>query len=142
MLDVDGLSHKGNITKKAVVIRFEEGYSFGVCAYEEPFPQEMTYVQSGYTGFNSAAQQRAGAAFRLARAVDAADGGIEWYAEDNSLIAGVDVLTCKILGWKNIVNKRYSSMVNGYKGSYSQDRYTLTLTAPDGTVRTYKSGSK
>lgn len=55
----------------------------------------MTYVQSGYTGFNSAAQQRAGAAFRLARAVDAADGGIEWYAEDNSLIAGVDVLTCK-----------------------------------------------
>ena len=126
VLDVDGLSHKGNITKKAVVIRFEE----------------MTYVQSGYTGFNSAAQQRAGAAFRLARAVDAADGGIEWYAEDNSLIAGVDVLTCKILGWKNIVNKRYSSTVNGYKGSYSQDRYTLTLTAPDGTVRTYKSGSK
>ena len=142
VLDVDGLSHKGNITKKAVVIRFEEGYSFGVCAYEEAFPQEMTYVQSGYTGFNSAAQQRAGAAFRLARAVDAADGGIEWYAEDNSLIAGVDVLTCKILGWKNIVNKRYSSTVNGYKGSYSQDRYTLTLTAPDGTVRTYKSGSK
>ena len=91
VLDGDGLSHKGNITKKAVVIRFEEGYSFGVCAYEEAFPQEMTYVQSGYTGFNSAAQQRAGAAFRLARAVDAADGGIEWYAEDNSLIAGVDV---------------------------------------------------
>lgn len=142
VLDVDGLSHKGNITKKAVVIRFEEGYSFGVCAYEEAFPQEMTYVQSGYTGFNSAAQQRAGAAFRLARAVDASNGGIEWYAEDNSLIAGVDVLTCKILGWKNIVNKRYSSTVNGYKGSYSQDCYTLTLTAPDGTVRTYKSGSK
>ena len=142
VLDVDGLSHKGNITKKAVVIRFEEGDSFGVCAYEEAFPQEMTYVQSGYTGFNSAAQQRAGAAFRLARAVDAADGGIEWYAEDNSLIAGVDVLTCKILGWKNIVNRRYSSTVYGYKGSYSQDRYTLTLTAPDGTVRTYKSGSK
>lgn len=142
VLDVDGLSHKGNITKKAVVIRFEEGYSFGVCAYEEAFPQEMTYVQSGYTGFNSAAQQRAGTAFRLARAVDASNGGIEWYAEDNSLIAGVDVLTCKILGWKNIVNKRYSSTVNGYKGSYSQDRYTLTLTAPDGTVRTYKAGSK
>ena len=138
VLDADGLAHGGNLTKKAVVIRYEEGYEWGVCAYEEAFPATMTYTQSGYTGFNSAAQPGAGKPFRLARAVDTANT-IEWYAENNELIAGIDALTCGLFGWKNIVGGRYSAQINGYQGKYGANRTTLTLTAPDGSRKTFGS---
>ncbi len=140
VLDADGLAQSANITKKAVVIRYAKGYEWGVCAYEEAFPAQMTYTQSGYTAFNSAAQAGAGSDFRLARAVDKAQS-IEWYAEDNSLIVGVDALTCAVLGWKNIVDGRYSAFINGYEGVYADDRQSLTLTAPDGSSKTFGAGN-
>ncbi len=138
VFDVSQLSSKGRITKKCVVVRYETGYDWGVCAYNEAFPAEMTYVQSGYTGFNSAAMSSATSPFRIARAKDIPDG-IMWYAEDNSVICALDILTCKILGWLNIVDGKYSSVIKGYTENYSSSRYSLTLTAPNGATKTFKS---
>lgn len=138
VLDVDAYQNGGEITKKAVVIRFEEGYYFGVCDFEEDFPTQFTYTQSGYSGFNSAAQTKAGKPFRIARAVVYKDA-IKWLAEDNSLIMGIDKLSCSLFGWKNIVGGLYSAFINTYSSSYSQDRYSLTLTAPNGRSMTFQS---
>lgn len=138
VLDVDAYQNGGEITKKAVVIRFEEGYYFGVCDFEEDFPTQFTYTQSGYSGFNSAAQPQAGKPFRIARAVVYKDA-IKWLAEDNSLIMGIDKLSCSLFGWKNIVGGLYSAFINTYASSYSQDRYSLTLTAPNGRSMTFQS---
>ncbi len=138
VLNVDGLSSGTPITQKAVVIRFEEGYYFGICNFKENFPTQFTYTLSGYSGFNSAAQPKAGKPFRIARAV-VADGGIKWMAEDNSLIMGIDFLSCGIYGWENIVKGAYSAFIDTYSSSYTADRYSLTLTAPDGNTLTIKS---
>lgn len=131
VLDVDAYQMGGTITKKAVVVRFEEGYYFGVCKYNEDFPTQFYYTQSGYSGFNSVAQPKAGKPFRIARAVVYKDA-IKWFAEDNSLIMGIDALSCGIFGWANIVGGVYSAFINSYSYTYSSDRYSLTLTAPSG----------
>ena len=116
------------------MIRFEHGYLWGVCEYNEDFPQEFTYTTAGYTGFNSVVRDEALKPFELARAVDINEG-IAWYSENNKLIAGIDILSCKILGWENIPNGKYSAFINSYKARYSNSRYTLTLTSPNGVSR-------
>lgn len=138
VLDVDAYQMGGTITKKAVVVRFEEGYYFGVCKYNEDFPTQFYYTQSGYSGFNSVAQPKAGKPFRIARAVVYKDA-IKWFAEDNSLIMGIDALSCGIFGWSNIVGGIYSAFINSYNHTYSSDRYSLTLTAPSGRTLLIKS---
>lgn len=138
VFNVDALTIGGQITEKCVCIRYEEGYEWGVCAYEEAFPAQMTYVQSGYTGFNSAAKNAKQTSYRLARAETSAQG-MKWYAEDNSLISAIDALTCKVYGWKNVVSGQYSTVVEGYSGKLSSSNYVLTLTANDGEVRVFKS---
>lgn len=140
ILDVDAFQNGGTITKKAVVIRFEEGYYFGTCDLKDDFPTQFIYTQSGYSGFNSVAQPQAGKPFRIARAVVYKDG-IKWFAEDNSLITGIDVLSCAIYGWDNIVGGLYSPFINTYGHSYSADSYSLTLTAPSGQLLTIQSSA-
>jgi hypothetical protein len=136
--DADATFGDGKITKKCVMIRFERGYLWGVCEYQDDFPKEYTYSTSGYSGFNSVTRNEAFKPFELARAVDVNEG-IAWYSENNKLIAGIDVLTCKILGWENAINGKYSAFINSYDAKYSNNRYTLTLTAPNGVSKTIYS---
>jgi hypothetical protein len=138
VFDPSELHANGNITKKCVSVRYEKGYEWGICEYSENFPSSFTFTQTGYTGFNSAAMDTAKSPFEAARAVDGSNA-IYWYAEDNTLLAAIDVLTCKTYGWKNIVNGKYSAFISGYTTTYSSDRYTLTVTAPDGTTYKFKS---
>lgn len=125
------------VTKKCVIVRYEQGYDWGICEYDEYYPTSFTYTQSGYSGFNSAAIEKKGQ-YRLARAVDTSSA-IYWYKENNELVSGIDVATCKAIGWKNMVNGQYCSKMNGYEEKFSSDSYTLTLTAPNGSTKTFKS---
>ncbi len=125
------------VTKKCVIVRYEQGYDWGICEYDEYYPASFTYTQSGYSGFNSAAIEKKGQ-YRLARAVDTSNA-IYWYKENNELVSGIDVTTCKAIGWKNMVDGKYCSKMDGYETKFSSDLYTLTLTAPDGSTRTFKS---
>ncbi len=128
-------------TKKCVVVRYEKGYDWGVCEYEEFFPTTFTYTQTGYSGFNSVAQTAKGQPFRLARAIDTKDA-IYWYQENNKLISAIDFLSCKVIGWKNKKNGMYCSTMEGYEENYSSNGYTLKLTAPDGSTKTFKSSKR
>lgn len=129
---------QNNTTKKCVVVRYEKGYDWGVCGYDEDFPESFTYTQSGYSGFNSVAQKNGENQYRLARAVDTSNV-IYWYAENNTLLSAIDAITCKVIGWKNIVNGKYCSKMENYNEEYSNDNYTLTLTSPSGKTRTFNS---
>lgn len=140
VFDPSELHQDGIITKKCVSVRFEKGYLWGICAYEENFPTSFSFVNSGYTGFNSAAMDTAQKPFQLARAENKSDG-IYWYGEDNKLLSAIDIITCKVFGWKNIVNGQYSYIINGYDANYSSDRYEMSLTAPDGSVMKFSSSA-
>lgn len=131
VFDPSAINTNGEITKKCITIRFEEGYLWGICEYEEALPETFNYTVSGYTGFNSAAMDNTTSPYEIARAKDI-NGGIAWYAENNKVIAGIDDLTCMAYGWKNIVNGKYSAFVEGYSAAYSSDKYTITITAPNG----------
>lgn len=136
--DPDATFSDGKITKKCVMLRFEHGYLWGVCDYHQDFPEEYTYTTAGYTGFNSVARDDVYEPFELARAVDISEG-IAWYSENNKIIAGIDVLSCKILGWENAPNGNYSAFINSYDAKYSNSRYTITLTSPNGVSKTFYS---
>jgi hypothetical protein len=129
---------QNNTTKKCIVIRYEKGYDWGVCDYEEDFPTIFTYTQSGYSGFNSVAIKSGENNYRLARAVDTSNV-IYWYAENNTLLSAIDAITCKVIGWKNIVNGKYCSKMDSYVEEYTDDNYTLTLTSKNGQTRTFHS---
>ncbi|MBQ8751393.1 MAG: hypothetical protein IJZ30_07150 [Alphaproteobacteria bacterium] len=128
-------------TKKCVVVRYEEGYDWGVCEYEESFPSSFTYTQTGYSGFNSVAQSSKTSPFRLARVVEKSNA-IYWYQENNKLISAIDFLSCKEIGWKHIKNGKYCSLMDGYQEDFTNNSYTLTLTASDGTSKTFKSSKR
>lgn len=128
----------GNITKRSVVIRYEKGYLWGVCDYDEFLPQTFTYSTAGYSAFNSVAKEDKNSDYELARGVDV-DGGVFWYSENNKVISALDELSCKVMGWKNIVSGNYSVFMDGYSGKYSNNGYTLTITAPDGSKKVFNS---
>ena len=136
--DVNASFSDGNITKKCVMIRFEHGYLWGICEYNEDFPVDFHYTTAGYSGFNSVIRREVSAPFELARAVDIPEG-IVWYSENNKMIAGIDVLSCKILGWKNVVNGKYSAFINSYTAKYSDNNYTITLTSSNGVAKSFYS---
>jgi hypothetical protein len=127
-----------NTTKKAVIVHYEHGYEWGICEYNEAFPAIFTYTQSSYSGFNSVAKRGSDAAFRLARSVDT-DSIIFWYSEDNTLLSAIDALTCRVIGWKNIVDGKYSSKMDDYKQDFIDNNYILVLTSPNGETKTFSS---
>ncbi|MBR5599108.1 MAG: hypothetical protein IKW39_03610 [Alphaproteobacteria bacterium] len=126
------------VTKKCVIIRYEEGYDWGICGYDEFFPSDFTYTQSGYSAFNSLAYNKQDNSYCLARASDEKEA-IYWRKEDNTIIAAIDYFTCKIIGWKNSPNGKYSYKMTPYSEEYSDTNYTLTITAPNGSKKTFKS---
>jgi len=131
-------NNSGHITKKCVLVRYEQGYEWGICDYNVSFPSSFTYTKSTYTGFDSAAKKTANDSFQLARS-QPSDSKILWYDENSKLISGIDALTCKIYGWENIVNGIYAATVNGYSVQYGSDSYTVTVKAPDGMIKTFSS---
>lgn len=130
--------NSGNITKKCVLVHYEQGYEWGICEYAETFPAFFTFTQSTYDAFNSAAKSSETADFQLAKAVDSANN-IIWYDSMNKKISGIAAITCKIYGWENIVNGSYASTIDSYTSQISDDGYTITLTAPNGKKKTFSS---
>jgi len=126
-----------SITKKCVLIHYEKGYEWGICAYSENFPTSYTFTETTYDSFDSAAKRSASDEFELARTVESTTS-ILWYNDSNRRINGIDALSCGINGWENIVDGIYASEIIGYNAEYNND-YTITLTAPDGSSKTFSS---
>ncbi len=135
VFDQAALTQGGAITKKCVLVHFEKGYYWGICAYDKAFPTEFTFTTSDFGSFDSAAKKNASSAFQLARAVETT-ANIIWYDENNRQISGIDALTCKIYGWANVVDGHYASAVSGYS-ILSKTDYSLVLKAPDGSTKTF-----
>ena len=131
----------GDITKKCVLVRYEEGYDWGICAYEDAFPKAFTYTESSYGAFNSAAKKTKNSPFELARATET-NSAILWYDGNNGELSGISGLECFILGWKNQYQGKNSYKIDGYGESLSDDRYTLTLTAPNGQTHVFNGKVK
>ena len=131
----------GDITKKCVLVRYENGYDWGICAYEEAFPTTFTYTESDYGAYNSAAKKTKESAFQLARAIETTSA-IIWYDRNNEELSGISGLECLILGWKNQYKGKNSYKINTYTESLSSDKYILTLTAPNGTTHVFNGKDK
>lgn len=129
---------QGKITDKAVVVHYEKGYEWGVCAYSADFPSSFTYTETSFDNFNSVAKKDATSSYQLARAVDS-KRSILWYDANNKQINGIDALSCMILGWENKDGDNYVSPVAGYSAEYSDNAYTITIKAPSGKTKKFSS---
>ena len=112
VFDPAALNQGGAITKKCVLVHFEKGYYWGICAYDKAFPTDFTFTTSSFGNFDSAAKKDASSAFQLARAVETT-ANIIWYDENNRQIA-----------------------VNGYT-VVSKTDYSIVLKAPDGSTKSF-----
>ena len=137
VFDTEAIKKKEKITKKCVLVRYEKGYEWGICAYDDAFPSTFTYTATTFNGFDSAAKKDGETSFQLARTVQS-DADIRWYDEHNNQISGIDALTCKFKGWANMVDGVYASEIIGYSATSSSD-YSLTLKAPNGQTKTFSS---
>ena len=131
----------GSITKKCVLVRYEKGYDWGICAYEDDFPKTFNYTETDYGAFNSAAKKTKESAFQLARVTETTSA-ILWYDDNNDELSGISGLECLILGWKNQYNGKNSYKIENYGESLSSDKYTLTLTAPNGATHVFDAKAK
>ncbi len=131
----------GDITKKCVLVRYEKGYDWGICTYEDDFPRTFTYTESDYGAYNSAAKRTKDSPFELARATETTSA-ILWYDGNNDELSGISGLECLILGWKNQYNGKNSYRIESYGESLSADKYTLTLTAPNGATHVFDGHNK
>ena len=129
---------RGALAEKCVMVHYETGYEWGICGYNEDFPSSFTYTASAYKEFNSVAKHSANDSYQLTY-VQELTSSILWYDANNKLISGIDAVTCKIYGWPHIVDRKYASMFKTYGGNYSNNNYSLTITAPSGATRTFNS---
>lgn len=131
-------SGKGALAEKCVLIHYQTGYEWGICKYNEDFPSSFTYTASTYSGYTSAAKHSAKEAYQLTY-VEELTSSILWYDANDKLISGIDAVTCKVYGWPHIVDRVYASMFKTYQGKYTNNNYTLTVTAPSGASKTFNS---
>lgn len=131
----------GDITKKCVLVRYEKGYDWGICTYEDDFPKNFTYTESDYGAYNSAAKRTKDSPFELARATETTSA-ILWYDGNNDELSGISGLECFILGWKNQYQGKNSYKIGNYGEALSADKYTLTLTAPSGATHVFDAKAK
>lgn len=129
-----------SVTRRAFVFRWEKGVTYAVCLYETLLPKssDFTYKADTYSGYNSVGYDASASNhWQPARGADDMDA-IRWYRSNGSLMSGIDkALTCKIIGWKNIVGGQYALTIPGY--SYTIDGYNITVTAPNGSKVTFNS---
>lgn len=138
VFDQAEIENGGSITKKCVLVKYENGYDWGICEYEDDFPTSFTYTETFYGAFNSAAKRTVNSAFELARVAETTSA-IMWYDSENGEISGIDGLTCRFYGWKNKYNDKFSSKIDGYHSQVSNGNYTLKLIAPSGATRVFNS---
>lgn len=129
---------KGALAEKCVLIHYETGYEWGICGYNEDFPSSFNYTASTYGSYTSVAKHTAQDAYQLTY-VQELTSSILWYDANSKLISGIDAVTCKIYGWPHVVDGKYASMFKTYSGQYSNNNYTLTITAPNGAAKTLNS---
>ena len=130
-------SKDGIMVPKSFV--WEDGVTYAVCDYETMLPNnnEFKYEISSYSGFNSVGYNKNGSKWQPARGSDDNDA-IRWYDSNSSLISAIDkAVSCKAIGWKNIVNDKYSLIIPGY--TYTINGYEITVTAPNGEAVTFNS---
>lgn len=131
----------GKVTRRAFVFNWEDGVSYAVCDYEMVLPdsQEFVFKQDDYSGYNSVGYDKNNSTnhWQPARGVDSNDA-IRWYFSNGALMSAIDkALSCKVLGWKNIVNGDYALVIPGY--TYEINGYDITVKAPNGQTVTFNS---
>lgn len=141
VFDPAEITQKGEICKKCVLVCYENGYEWGVCAFGQDFPETFGFTKSGFSGFNSVAKRSEEASFEPARVVENREK-ILWYDAENHLISGIDALTAMIYGWKNTSNGVYTSFISGYQAEVSEDGLFMTLKAPSGLFKTFTSADE
>ena len=128
------------ITRRAFVFLWEQGVTYAVCPYETMLPAtaDFKYKTDTYSGYNSVGYDLQNADhWQPARGSDDADA-IRWYYSNGSLMSIIDKnLTCKFIGWKNVVNRQYALVIPGY--TYTMDGYNIIVQAPNGATVTFNS---
>ncbi len=128
------------ITRRAFVFNWEEGVTYAVCNYETMLPNsgDFMFMESNYKEYNSVGYDKNNTAhWQPARGTDDSDA-LRWYFADGTLMSAIDkALTCKVIGWKNIVNGQYALIIEGY--TYEINGYTITVKAPDGQTVSFNS---
>ena len=132
-------THK--VTRRAFCFNWEDGVTYAVCDYETMLPtsSDFMYQVDDYHDYNSVSNTKQGK-WVPARGSDDSDA-LRWYSSDGSLISGIDkAITCKTIGWKNIVKGKYALVIEGY--TYEINGYTITVTAPNGEKVSFNSHYK
>lgn len=130
----------GRVTKRAFVFNWEDGVTYAVCDYDVVLPDQndFSFKIDSYTEYNSVGYDKNNSdPWQPARGVDSSDA-IRWYYPNNTLMSAIDkALTCKTIGWRNIVGGKYSMVIPGY--TYTINGYYITVTAPNGDKVTFNS---
>lgn len=138
VFDMDAIGHNDNITKKCVLVRYEKGYEWGICDYQDAFPSSFKFQESSFDAFNSAAKRDVGMAFELARVVEN-KSTLLWYGENNQQISGIDALTAMIYAWEHNLDGRLASVISDYKTVYADDGSKVDVFAPNGVKMTFSA---
>ncbi|MBO5039430.1 MAG: hypothetical protein J6C85_08290 [Alphaproteobacteria bacterium] len=128
------------VTRRAFCFNWENGVTYAVCLYETELPNQSDFMfkQDTYQGYNSVGYDKNNSNhWQPARGVDSSDA-IRWYDASGKMFSAIDKdLSCKIIGWKNIVNGKYAMEIPGY--TYTMDGYNITVKAPSGKTVTFNS---
>ena len=129
------------VTRRAFVFNWEDGVTYAVCDYETMLPQssEFMYKQDSFTQYNSVGYDKNNATqpWQPARGSDDNDA-IRWYFSGGELMSAIDkALSCKVIGWKNVVDGDYALVIRGY--TYEINGYNITVKAPNGQTVTFNS---
>lgn len=129
------------VTRRVFLFMWEQGVTYAVCDYETVLPQssDFMYKIDTYSDYNSVGYDKNNNTnhWHPARGVDSSDA-IRWYNSGGSLMSAIDKgLSCKVLGWKNIVNGDYALNVPGY--TYEIKGYDIIVKAPNGLSATFNS---
>lgn len=129
------------VTRRAFVFNWEDGVTYAVCDYETMLPKSSDFMfkKDSYTSYNSVGYDKDNATqhWQPARGSDDNDA-IRWYFANGTLMSAIDkALSCKVIGWKNVVDGDYALVIRGY--TYEINGYNITVKAPDGQTVTFNS---
>ena len=132
---------QSKVTRRAFCFNWEDGVTYAVCDYETMLPKDSDFMFKidNYTNYNSVGYNKnnPSSPWEPARGVDNSDF-IVWYSSDSTMISAIDkAVTCKSIGWKNIINGVYSLVIEGY--TYTINGYNITIIAPNGETVTFNS---
>lgn len=129
------------VTRRAFVFNWEDGVTYAVCDYETMLPKSSDFMfkQDSFTSYNSVGYDKNNAShpWQPARGSDDGDA-IRWYFANGTLMSAIDkALSCKVIGWKNVVDGDYALVIRGY--TYEINGYNITVKAPNGQTVTFNS---